>query len=384
MISMADSPPKRILIVAGEESGDLHGASLVAEMKHMDPDLRFVGIGGDRMSSEGVEIGCHVRDLAVVGIVEVFSVLPKLFHAYRWLVRQLRNTPPRVVVLIDYAEFNLFFAGRVRKFGIPVVFYISPQIWAWRRGRVKRIAKNVEEMIVILPFEKDFYEKYGVKASFVGHPLVDRFEEKKAKIKRGTHDTFVIGWMPGSRGSEVSRLLPVMSKAAAILKEKLQGNVSYLIPVAPGLLPEDIETPFINSGVSVEICKEESIEAMSRCDLIVLASGTATLEAALLEIPAIIVYKVSFLSYLLGRMLIKVPWIGLANIVAGEEIYPELIQNNATPERIAGACLQLIQEPGKLERMRSELKKVRVRLGDSGASKRTAEVIYQYVDSVTT
>ncbi len=381
---MAATRSHRVLIVAGEESGDLHGASLVAELKRMNPSLEFVGIGGDRMASEGVAIGCHVRDLAVVGIVEVFSILPKLVHAYRWLMRQLRTAPPSVVVLIDYAEFNLFFAGRVKKFGIPVVFYISPQIWAWRQGRVRRIARNVDEMVVILPFEKDFYESHGVKASFVGHPLVDRLEEKAPALEEHRDkEAFIIGWMPGSRNSEVDRLLPVMVESASLLRKRLSRDVMYLVPVAPGVLPGTVKDAFNQAGVPVEICKEDSHEAMRRCDLIVMASGTATLEAALLAIPAVIVYKVSFISYLLGRILIRVPWIGLANIVAGKEVYPELIQNDVTPERIVKTCLDLILQPGKLQEVRKELLGIREKLGTPGASKRTAEVIFQYVDQIS-
>ncbi len=368
--------------MAGEESGDLHGASLVAELKRLDPKMRFVGIGGDRMAAEGVEIGCHVRDLAVVGIVEVFSILPKLIRAYRWLMRRLRSHPPRVVVLIDYAEFNLFFAGRARKLGVPVVFYISPQIWAWRKGRVKRIARNVREMVVILPFEKDFYESHGVKTSFVGHPLMDRLEGTPVLEEREA-GPFTVGWMPGSRNSEVERLLPVMARAAALLRERVSREVSYVVPVAPGISIPRVEEAFLRAGVRIQICQEDSLKAMSRCDLIVMASGTATLEAALLAIPAVIVYKVSFVSYLLGRILIRVPWIGLANIVAGKAVYPELIQYEVTPERIVDACLDLIREPEKRRAVREELKRIRAKLGAPGASRRTAEVIYRYVQTIT-
>ena len=378
------SQSDEILIVAGEESGDLHGASLVSELKRLDPNLRFVGIGGDRMAAEGVELGCHVRDLAVVGIVEVFSILPKLIYAYRWLMRRLRQHPPRVVVLIDYAEFNLFFAGRVKKkFEIPVVFYISPQIWAWRKGRVRRIARNVEEMVVILPFEKDFYEAHGVRASFVGHPLVDRLGCLPGKKGSEGSRPLVIGWMPGSRNSEVSRLLPIMVNASKALRKDLKGQVSYRVPVAPGISARRIRESFEKAGVPVEISREESARVMSQCDLIVMASGTATLEAALLEVPAIIVYKVSFISYLLGRLMIRVPWIGLANIVAGKEVYPELIQYEATPERVVETCLALIREPGRLRKIREELRHIRAKLGVPGASKRTAEVIYRYVSKIT-
>jgi len=375
------SKNKRILIVAGEASGDLHGASLVSELKRLDPELCFVGIGGDRMRAEGVKIGCHVRDLAVVGIIEVFSVLPKLIHAYRWLMHQLRTEPPQVVVLIDYAEFNLFFANRAKRFGIPVVFYISPQIWAWRRGRVKRIARSIDEMVVILPFERDFYESYGVKVSFVGHPLVDRLGDGIEHGEIQGDRPFVIGWMPGSRNSEVDRLLPVMSRAAAMLRERMTRDVSYLVLVAPEIPPQKLGDAFSRAGVPVKVLEEESSRAMSRCDLIVMASGTATLEAALLAVPAVIVYKVSYISYLFGRLLIRVPWIGLANIVAGKEIYPELIQHEASPGKIVGTCLTLLSEPGRLQNVRNELKNIRDKLGPPGASKRTAEVIYRYVDT---
>ncbi len=370
---------KRVLIVAGETSGDLHGASLVSELKRLDPTLSFVGVGGDRMAAEGVEIGYHVRDLAVVGTVEVFSILPRLVRAYRWLMKQLRERPPRVVVLIDYAEFNLFFASRARKSGVPVVFYISPQVWAWRRGRVRRIARNVEEMVVILPFEKDFYETHGVKVSFVGHPLVDRLVNREEIQERLPSGPRVVGWMPGSRNSEVDRLLPVMARAAALLTRNAGVPLSHVVPTAPGISAEKIREAFQREGVSVQLFHEESSQVMGKCDLIVMASGTATLEAALLAVPAIIVYKVSLISYLLGRLLIRVPWIGLANIVAGKEIYPEFIQYDATPERIVAKCVEMLKAPERLEEIKRELMKIRGKLGEPGASRRTAEVIYRYV-----
>jgi lipid-A-disaccharide synthase len=372
---------KRILIVAGETSGDLHGASLVSELKRMDPELSFAGIGGDRMVAEGVEVGYHVQDLAVVGTVEVFSVLPRLIQAYRWLIHQLKKRPPQVVVLIDYAEFNLFFAGRARKYGVPVIFYISPQVWAWRKRRVKRIARNVEEMVVILPFEKDFYENHGVKVSFVGHPLVDRLHNQELHEEL-TKETQAVGWMPGSRDSEVNRLLPVMAKAAAALDRESKFPLSHIVPAAPGISPQRLAEAFHQEGITVEVRQEDSSHIMQECDLIVMASGTATLEAALLAVPAVIVYKVSFISYLLGKLLIRVPWIGLANIVAGREIYPELIQYDATPEKIVAACRALLDEPERLQKIRKDLKQIREKLGKPGASQRTAEVIYRYVAAI--
>ncbi len=381
---MTESRAKRILIVAGEASGDLHGASLAAELKQAAGDVDLVGIGGDRMAAQGVRLGFHVKDLAVVGIVEVLAILPRLYHAYRWLMRELRGNPPDVVVLIDYAEFNLFFAGRVRKRGIPVVFYISPQIWAWRRGRVRRIARNVDEMVVILPFERDFYKEHGVKVSFVGHPLVEQLGTLPEIMgKSDDKEAFVVGWMPGSRDSEVNRLLPVMSKAAAILESHARRKVLHVVPVAPGMSPEKISRVFSAEGVSVETHLGNASDIMRRCDLIILASGTATLEAALLGIPAIIVYKVSFFSAFLGWLLIRVPWIGLANIVAGKEVYPELVQYKATPKRIAETSIRLLEDPDKLYQIRNELKKIREKLGKPGASRRTAEVISRYAAAIS-
>ena len=381
---MTESKAKKILIVAGEASGDLHGASLAAELKRAAGDVDLMGIGGDRMAAQGVRLGFHVKDLAVVGIVEVLAILPRLYHAYRWLMRVLREDPPDVVVLIDYAEFNLFFAGRVRKRGIPVVFYISPQIWAWRRGRVRRIARNVDEMVVILPFERDFYKEHGVKVSFVGHPLVEQLGTlPEIMEKPDDKGAFVVGWMPGSRNSEVGRLLPVMSKAAAILESHARRKVLHVVPVAPGMSPGKISRAFSAEGVSVETHLGNASDIMRRCDLIILASGTATLEAALLGIPAIIVYKVSFFSALLGWLLIRVPWIGLANIVAGKEVYPELVQYKATPKRIAETSIKLLEDPDKLRQIRNELKKIREKLGKPGASRRTAEVISRYAAAIS-
>jgi len=381
---MTEPKTKKILIVAGEASGDLHGASLATELKRVGGDVDLIGIGGDKMAAQGVRLGFHVRDLAVVGIVEVLGILPRLFHAYRWLMRILREEPPDVVVLIDYAEFNLFFAGRVKKRGIPVVFYISPQIWAWRRGRVRRIARNVDEMIVILPFERDFYKEHGVKVSFVGHPLVEQLGMLPEIMKKPDgREEFVIGWMPGSRESEVGRLLPVMSKAAAILESHARRKILHVVPVAPGVSPEKISHAFSAEGVPVETHPENALETMSRCDLIILASGTATLQAALLGIPAIIVYKVSFFSAFLGWLLIRVPWIGLANIVAGKEVYPELVQYRATPKRVAEESIRLMEDSDRLYRIKAELKKIREKLGKPGASRRTAEAISKYVAAIS-
>ena len=375
---------KKILLVAGEASADLHGSHVVRELKRIDPSVHMYGIGGEELRRAGMEILFDARDLSVVGIVEVVSRLPHIRKVFNTLKRQIEEAPPGLLILLDYPDFNLRLAAVAKKHRVPVLYYISPQIWAWRQGRVKKIARIVDHMAVVFPFEVPLYEKEGVPVQFVGHPLLDR--EIPAFDSAGSLEAFgmkpgwpVIGLLPGSRKSEIERLLPVMLAAAQRIRKEYP-LAQFIIPVAPGIRREEIETWVAQKNVPVTVVENQLHRALQVCSLVLVASGTATLETALMKKPMIILYKISFLTYLIGRLMIRVPCIGLANIVAGTQVVPELIQADASPQRIAGEALALLKSPERLAAMERELGRIRERLGAPGASARVARIAYDMLN----
>ena len=376
---------KKILLVAGEASADLHASHVVRELKRIDPSVHLYGIGGDELRRAGMEILFDARDLSVVGIVEVVSRLPHIRKVFNTLKRQIEEAPPGLLILLDYPDFNLRLAAVAKKHRVPVLYYISPQIWAWRQGRVKKIARIVDQMAVVFPFEVPLYEKEGVPVQFVGHPLLDR--EIPAFDSAGSLEAFgmkpgwpVIGLLPGSRKSEIERLLPVMLAAAQRIQKEYP-LAQFIIPVAPGIRREEIEIWVAQKTVPVTVVENQLHRALQVCSLALVASGTATLETALMKKPMIILYKISFLTYLIGRLMIRVPCIGLANIVAGTQVVPELIQADASPQRIAGEALALLKSPERLAAMERELGRIRERLGAPGASARVARIAYDMLSN---
>jgi len=369
---------RRILIVAGEASGDLHGSHLVRQMRLLDPDLRFYGVGGKRMREAGVALTADIADTAVVGLTEVVKKIPAILRVRRALTRSLDTEKPALVILIDYPDFNLPLAKRAKKRGVPVFYYISPQVWAWRKGRIDQIKNTVDKMAVILPFEEELYRQEGVDVSFVGHPLLDvvkaRYSREEALRRFGLKDGVrTIALLPGSRESEVDRLLPEMMKAAAMLDRKIP-PLQFVLPVAdslPAQTVEDIVRPF---GTKVALVRDDIYDAVATADLAIVTSGTATLETALLEKPMIIVYKVSAISYAVGRMVIRVPFIGLANLLAGKKVVPELIQAEASAERIAAEAIRLLASPERLASTKRELSRIRRNMGTEGAAERAARL----------
>lgn len=370
----------RIMIVAGEASGDMHGARLVAAIKSQRPDLSVCGMGGKEMAAQGVELLCDASKLAVVGILEVISHLQDIRAAMHALEQRLKEHPPHLLILIDYPDFNLMLAKKAKRLGIPVFYYISPQVWAWRSGRVEKIGRLIDGMGVILPFERDFYRARGVEVDFVGHPLLDTVEIKSSKAdflkKHGIRDdTLKVGILPGSRKKEITIMLPIFMKAAKLLTNTIKKGITFLLPLASTVSIEDLNNNgLVDYDFDVKVISGERYDLMASCDAVMAVSGTVTLELAILNVPMIVSYRVSPATYFLGRRLIKVKYASLVNLVADKEIVPELLQRDALPEKICKTVENLLVNEESRKNMFTGLAEVRERLGRPGASDQAAKL----------
>lgn len=372
---MTGLSPKSVVLVAGEASGDLHGAHLIDALRRRHPDIRISGAGGAAMKAAGAQIIVDIRDLSVMGITAVFHKVPQILRHMSRLKRLLAEHRPDLLILIDFQDFNLHLAGYAKKKGIPVLFYISPKVWAWRAGRVHKIKRRVDHMAVILPFEKSFYDRHGVPATFVGHPLMDGAPPENGHDQRGlSEQNRSVALLPGSRENEVSRLLPEMLKAARIL-QSTDPELSFEISRAPSIDSAMIEEIARSHDVDHTHITDDPVYAIfGRCRLAIVASGTASLEAAIYGIPTIIVYSVSALSYIIGKRLVHVPHIGLANLIANKRVLPELVQDQAAAPQIAATAQHLLSDGEAYRRMQNELRGIRKQLGRAGASDRVAEI----------
>ena len=364
------------MIIAGEASGDLHGAKLAQAIKKHSSDAFLFGVGGNAMQTEGVRLIVNAETISVVGITEVLSKLLTIYRAMTTVKKALSRLKPDLLILIDFPDFNFHVAAAAKKLGIPVLYYISPQIWAWRQDRVKKIKRLVDHMAVILPFEASFYHAHKVPVTFVGHPLLDRIlpvvnrPSSAAPTQKPT-----IGLLPGSREKEVSTLLPVMLEAAKKIRRQLPA--ARFVVSCSDSIKDDLVTELVRKHAAmleIETIKGSVVEVFNQSQLLVAASGTVTLEAALHGIPMVIVYKVSPLSYWLGKRLIKVKHIGIVNLIAQKELLPELIQDNASPETIAETVTAMINDQGRLKQIEKELFCIRELLGGAGASDRVARI----------
>jgi lipid-A-disaccharide synthase len=374
-------------MVAGEASGDLHGSHLVKEMLSLDPTLQFYGVGGKKMKNEGVELIADSKEMAVVGITEVLLKLKRIYQIYRKLKNSLTSNSPSLVILIDYPDFNLRFAREAKKKNIPIVYYISPQVWAWRKGRIKKIGRLIKKMIVIFPFEKKIYEEAQIDVDFVGHPLLDairsQFSREEAFQQFSlSSEVTTIGLLPGSRMNEVKRHLPPMIEAIPLISKQIN-PVQFIIPVAPGLDLGEVQNLVGSKRENIRVVENNIYDVMRISDVVIVASGTATIEAAIMGAPMIVVYRVSPLTYLLGKMLIKVKNIGMVNIIAGKTVVPELIQKDVTPEKITSAVVQILENPSKQEEIKKELNSLKEKIGKSGASFRAAQIIISLLQRYT-
>ncbi|MCW5212343.1 lipid-A-disaccharide synthase [Desulfobulbus sp. TB] len=379
-----------IMIVTGEASGDMHGARLVEAMQALQPHLSFSGIGGQELAAAGVQMLFDASKLAVVGITEVLSHLGDILAARKILIRRMQTEKPALLILIDYPDFNLLLAAKAKKMGIPVFYYISPQVWAWRSGRVKKIGRLTDRIGVILPFEKDFYASRGVEVDFIGHPLKDTVSKDKVASKEDflrTHNlsvdpkTRIIGLLPGSRSKEICSLLPDFFAAAQILVEKEQDTKwLFLLPRA-ATVSEDL---LLKSGLAnyqdrldLHVLSKNRYDVMAACDAVVAASGTVTLELAILGVPTLTTYRLSPRTYQLGRLLIRrIRYFSLVNLIADQEVIPELLQDAVQPDAIAEHLANLVNNRAYREKMIQGLTQVEEKLGPSGCAKRAAELAF--------
>ncbi len=369
-------PAKQVMIIAGEASGDLHGAKLVRAMRGRDDTLAFSGIGGPAMRSAGVTLVVDAAQLSVVGISEALFKAPTLIKGLGAAKNHLRDQRPALLILIDFPDFNLRLAAEAKRLSIPVLYYISPQIWAWRPGRVQKIGALVDHVAVILPFEAAFYDRHAVPATFVGHPLMDDIRPVITSAPQsGTPDFPIVGLLPGSRDGEIARHLPVMLASAELLQKHF-ANLRVLVSIAPTVKQANVDAIVARYSIRT-VCEfmAGGVDSIfNRSNLVVAASGTVTLEAGIAGTPTVIIYKVSPLSYLVGRLLAHVDRIGLVNLIADKELMPELIQGKASPERIAAQVTEMLNDPNRLARLRNSLLEVRSLLGGPGASERVAEI----------
>ncbi|MEF8889657.1 MAG: lipid-A-disaccharide synthase [Desulfohalobiaceae bacterium] len=367
-----------VWISAAETSADLHGADLIRSLRQRDSGLEFWGIGGELMREEGLESMDRAEDLSAVGISEAFGLLFRFLTLFRRIKRLIRECPPRCLILLDAPDFHFRVAKMASKLGIPVYYYISPQVWAWRKGRVAFIRKHIRRMLFILPFEQTFYARLGVEADFVGHPLLQYIdpcpsEEQSARPRR-------IAILPGSRKMEIRRLLPEFAGAAWELQQRFPDLEFHLIQ-APGVASQEL-TAHWPQGLPVRICPfRERYERIRACDFALATSGTASLECGLLTTPAIVAYKLSGLSYAVARLAGDVPWISLPNLVLQREVFPEFIQSRARAELLAEQAAGWLDNPGKLELVREELLNLREELGQKHAAEESARIIFEDLHS---
>ena len=364
------------LIIAGEASGDLHGAKLVQALLDAYPKARFTGMGGGRMRDAGVNTLFGIERMGAVGLVEIFSDFGHYFGAYRALMKEIASLKYTAVILIDYPTLNLRLAKHSRKHNCPVYYFISPQIWAWRKDRIEDIRKSVHKMFVILPFEEKMYQEAGVDAEFLGHPFIDVVYPTRTRgdsLEKFALDSHkkIVGLLPGSRMNEITSLLDEILLAAEKVKKEM-GECQFLLPVADTIDPVLIQKKLGSNPLDIKILKGETYNVMNTCDALIIASGSATLEAGIIGCPMVIIYKLSPLTYWLALMLINTPYYGLINIVAGESVVPELIQSKANAENIAAEILKFLKNPEYCQEVQNRLLLVRKNLGRPGVMKAVA------------
>lgn len=375
----------KILFSAGESSGDQHAANMFLELKKQQPDIVGLGMGGAKMAQAGIDIRYDSANIAVIGVVEVIKHYAEIRRALKLMQQLVATERPDLLVCVDYKEFNFKLARYAKQQGIKVLFYVSPQVWAWRPGRVKAYGKVIDMMAVIFPFETAYYDAEKVPVRYVGHPSVDKVQAQRSKDEDLTFfgldkNKPVVGLLPGSRANEIKRMLPVMLAAA----EKIQANLpgcQFILPQADSISDALLEGYTRQSPLAITVIKNQPYDAIQCCDAVLTASGTATLEIALLTVPMVIAYKLSTLTYWLGRWLVNTPFIGLPNIVSGKSIIKELIQHDATAGNLSVEVMRILTDKAYAEQMRENLNQVKQRLGQGGGSKNMAQLALEMLSA---
>ena len=365
-----------VLVVAGEASGDQHAADAVAALKQLRPDLRFFGMGGPKLAAQGVELIHGAHEISVMGIVEVLPKVPRIWQVLRDLERAARERRPAVALLVDVPDFNLRLAKKLKALKIPIAYYVAPMAWAWRESRTKTISERVDRLLCILPFEEEFFRTRGVNATYVGNPVLDQLppEGSVEDFRRGLGiQGPVFAVLPGSRRSEITRLGPTLAAVAARVIAQRPGT-QVVVPVAPGLPREFVAAPFLAAGVTPVLIDGRAAEVVGACEVALVASGTATLEAGLMRRPLVAVYRVNALSYAVGKMLVRIPFFCLVNLLVGKKVVPELLQGDMTVDRVALALESLWSGPAREECL-AGLELLREKLGPAGASARVAKEV---------
>jgi lipid-A-disaccharide synthase len=375
---------KSIMIVAGEASGDMHGAALVRAMQEKDSSLRFFGTGGKELAAADVEILCDIDKITVMGLSEIFATLKDILATYQFLKRVLREKKPSLLILIDFGEFNLRLAKHAKRLNIPIFYYIPPKVWVWRKGRVRKLAKYVDCAAVILPFEEPYLQERGVHAKYVGNPVVDEVVPKLDRnefCQKYSLDTnkAIVGILPGSRKKEVFFLLPIFLESARRMQKKYSRELTFVLPLASTLTVDDLNRSGLEkytSELDIHVISDDRYELMAACDGVVAASGTVTLELAVLDVPMVVAYKFTPISYYIGKMLIHIPFFSLVNIIAGKNVVTELLQDQVHPAAVELELARILFDDGVRVSMKKELSNVRNIIGGSGASQKAAKLAF--------
>lgn len=376
----------RLFIICGEPSGDINAGMLAAAILKINPKIKISGVGGAALRNTGAQIYCDIKELSVIGLFDVLKKLPKFLALRKLILQKIDKEKPDAVILVDFSGFNLRLAKAINK-AIPVIYYVGPQVWASRKGRVKTIKEYISKMVVLFKFEEEFYRRYGIAADFAGHPLLEATRPTMAKkefllsLKLSETKT-TLALLPGSRRQEIEKILPVMLKTALLLNKKL-GDLQFVIAKSPAVDWEIYNRRAAGAGLDLKIVEGKTYDCLNVADFSLVASGTATLEATIMQKPFAVVYKLSLLNYLLYLPQVKVPYIGMANIIAGKKIVPEFIQFGATPGKIAHTVQGLLRDPEKLQQMKEELSLAASSLGEKGASQRAAELILNFLKNGT-
>ncbi len=373
---MAQPKPITIAFSAGEASGDKHAAEMFAEIKNQQPNIRGIGMGGPQMLQAGIDIRYDSSAISVIGVIEVIKHYAEIHRAFKAMKRLLLNERPDLLVCVDYKEFNFKLARFAKKKGIKVLFYVSPQVWAWRAGRVKKYGAAIDMMAVIFPFEVPYYEAERVPVRYVGHPSVDKVRPLRSKLDNFRimgldHTNPIVGILPGSRRNEIERMLPVMLAAAHKLQESIPG-IQFLLPQADSIPDVLIAEQVKSAHLMITVIKKKPYDVIECCDAIMTTSGTASLEIALLGVPMVIAYKLSPLTYWLGRHLVKTPYIGLPNIILGKRAIQELIQSDASAINLATEIIKILSDEAYAGQICEDLRQVKQKLGEGGGSKNMA------------